>query len=281
MPVKMNTATFLQKVNEKWNNEFEYIPGHEYIDSHTEMTLFHTMCGLPITKSCPKNFYRSYCTTPECSSRLREETNLKKYGKRNVSEVEEFKDKRRKTTEKRFGSHNMQTNIPKELIEVRYSKEKFRELCIKLDKPTPTELQNYFGYKTAHVILKLIHEYECEDVVSLNISHGERQIDKFLKKLQINFEREKSFPNLRSKKGGVLRYDFYLIDLKACIEYDGLHHFKDCGKYVDQLQDYQERDAIKNNFCKANNIHLLRIPYWNVNDIEDIILCFIKDIENK
>lgn len=30
-------------------------------------------------------------------------------------------------------------------------------------------------------------------------------------------------------------------------------------------------DAIKTNYCKQNGIKLIRIPYWNLNNIESIL----------
>ena len=41
---------------------------------------------------------------------------------------------------------------------------------------------------------------------------------------------------------------------------------------IDLLKGGEEkRDGIKNNYCKNNNIPLLRIPYWEFNNIEKIL----------
>ena len=47
------------------------------------------------------------------------------------------------------------------------------------------------------------------------------------------------------------------------IEFDGVQHFKIVEKWggVDGLKERQEKDNIKNEYCKNNNIHLLRIKY--------------------
>jgi hypothetical protein len=37
------------------------------------------------------------------------------------------------------------------------------------------------------------------------------------------------------------------------------------------LKQNKIRDEIKNTYCKDNNIHLVRIPYWDFNNIENIL----------
>lgn len=70
------------------------------------------------------------------------------------------------------------------------------------------------------------------------------------------------------------RFDFY-IDNKYLIEFDGIQHFKEGHGWNNRsnLTQIQERDMIKNQWCKDNNIPLIRIPYWHLNNlkIEDLI----------
>lgn len=85
----------------------------------------------------------------------------------------------------------------------------------------------------------------------------------FLKK-GITFEREKTFEDLIYKKR--LRIDFYLPELNKAIEVDGAQHTKPIAfsKHSDPykvLEENKIRDKIKNDYCKENNIPLLRIPY--------------------
>ena len=37
------------------------------------------------------------------------------------------------------------------------------------------------------------------------------------------------------------------------------------------FEDTKRHDEIKNNYCKANGIRLIRIPYWNIDKIEQIL----------
>ena len=57
--------------------------------------------------------------------------------------------------------------------------------------------------------------------------------------------------------------------LNILVEYDGEHHFKK----INTLRN----DFIKNNYAFENKIPLLRIPYTNYDNIEDIITNFIKN----
>jgi len=72
------------------------------------------------------------------------------------------------------------------------------------------------------------------------------------------------------------RFDFY-VNNQYIIEYDGETHYQhnSHGWYNEEhLRKTQERDIIKNQWCKDNNIPLIRIPYTHLNDlkIEDLLL---------
>lgn len=61
-----------------------------------------------------------------------------------------------------------------------------------------------------------------------------------------------------------------------CIEYDGEQHFntmrlKDKNKSVLKLKETQERDEIKNLFCKEKNIILWRIHYNQYKNITNLL----------
>jgi hypothetical protein len=91
-------------------------------------------------------------------------------------------------------------------------------------------------------------------------SKGEKTISFFLKESKIIFEPQKKFDGLKDKRP--LRIDFYLPKYNVCIEYDGEQHFKQMGyTKLNRLSDIQRKDEIKNNFCRKNNIRLIRINY--------------------
>ena len=95
-------------------------------------------------------------------------------------------------------------------------------------------------------------------------SKGENLIKEILDKMKILYFSEYSFDNcINPKTNTKLRFDFYLPSYNCCIEYDGIQHFEVSGGWNDNqnLKETQYRDQIKNEYCKNNNIKLIRIPY--------------------
>lgn len=84
---------------------------------------------------------------------------------------------------------------------------------------------------------------------------------------EIDFEQEKRFYDCRDVKP--LPFDFYLPQYNLIIEFDGQQHFREV--YNRDFETTKKHDEIKNKYCEDNDIDLLRIPYWDGNDIEKII----------
>ena len=68
----------------------------------------------------------------------------------------------------------------------------------------------------------------------------------------------------------MLPFDFYLQKSNMCIEFDGRQHFR-TGLFSNDLKSMQYRDSLKTEFCKKNNISLLRIHYKDIDKIKDIM----------
>jgi hypothetical protein len=68
-----------------------------------------------------------------------------------------------------------------------------------------------------------------------------------------------------------LPFDFYLPDYNMIIEFDGEQHYKQSHFTHSNLSYTQAHDIIKNDYCKNKNIKLIRIPYWELNNIETIL----------
>ena len=92
-------------------------------------------------------------------------------------------------------------------------------------------------------------------------SKGENIIIKILEDNKFNFIHQKEFDNCIDKRR--LSFDFYLPDHNLCIEYDGIQHFESIDFWGgnDNLKYIQEHDKIKTDYCKNNNIKLIRIKY--------------------
>lgn len=102
-------------------------------------------------------------------------------------------------------------------------------------------------------------------------SKGEEKIKETLIKYNIKFKQQYLFDDCRNVKP--LPFDFYLPQYNTLIEYDGRQHYKlDCfNMNLLDLMNLKYNDNKKTQYCNDNNIKLIRIPYWNYNDIEKIL----------
>ena len=101
-------------------------------------------------------------------------------------------------------------------------------------------------------------------------SKGEWKISNILMENGIEFEKQKSFDDFKNEVHGVPRYDFYIPEGNYLIEYDGEQHFK-CSNLgwndKEHFEKVQKRDKKKNEYCRKNNIPLIRIPYTQYDDL--------------
>ena len=102
----------------------------------------------------------------------------------------------------------------------------------------------------------------------ISSSIGEINIQTILKENNIKYKKEYCV-----KKIGNLRFDFAIIENDAIvrlIEFDGIQHYSDISgvwNRKDSLERRQERDQKKNDWAATNNIPLVRIPYWERDNI--------------
>lgn len=93
------------------------------------------------------------------------------------------------------------------------------------------------------------------------LSKGETKVMRFLEKHKIEYSPQKRFSECKNK--GMLPFDFYLPNNKVCIEFQGKQHYK-MEKFFGGEEGFnllKINDAIKKDFCKKNNIKLIRIKY--------------------
>jgi len=118
-----------------------------------------------------------------------------------------------------------------------------------------------------------------------NKSYGENKIAQLLTQANINFIREKTFDNLVGQDQKTkLRFDFYLPDYNIIIEYDGQQHSIVGTGVFDNEQKFEKTqyyDTLKNQWCKDNNIKLIRIPYTHYDQIQIEDLLSIYKENNK
>lgn len=107
-------------------------------------------------------------------------------------------------------------------------------------------------------------------------SQGELKISIIFNERNINFTTQQSFDSCRYENSErPPRFDFY-VNNSYLIEYDGQQHFYPVDYFGgdEQFIIQQQRDEYKNQWCKNNNIPLIRIPYTKLDTlcIEDLML---------
>ena len=123
---------------------------------------------------------------------------------------------------------------------------------------------------------KIINQGSVCPHCNISSSKGEMEIEKTLKNNKMKYKKEWSFDDCRHK--GLLFFDFAVFDetdeLKCLIEFDGKQHYEPVNFFggIEGFKTGQLRDEIKNDYCKEKGIKLLRIPYWDENNIARIIL---------
>ena len=132
---------------------------------------------------------------------------------------------------------------------------------------------NICGYEWETSIASLRQGNGC---IKCSSSKGEKKIEQYLEANNICFEKQKIFRDCKSIS--LLKYDFFVPSLNTVIEYDGEQHFKPVdfgGKGFDfakqQFKNNKVRDEIKNKYCSDNNIILIRIPYFEYDNIDQIL----------
>ena len=109
--------------------------------------------------------------------------------------------------------------------------------------------------------------YECK-----GLSKGEVKIQNFLLDNDIKFEPHYRGFELLYKKH--LEFDIYIPKLNIVIEFDGIQHFEPQEHFggLESFKDLKIKDNLKDEFCQRNNIKLIRIPYWDYDNIEEILI---------
>ena len=109
-------------------------------------------------------------------------------------------------------------------------------------------------------------------------SYGEQLVAQILDKYHINYETQYKFNDCIDKKP--LPFDFYLIDDNVIIEYDGIQHYYPVFGQ-ESFEMTIKHDEIKNKYCVDNDIKIIRIPYYDMNRIEEILKKELQLIEIK
>lgn len=99
-------------------------------------------------------------------------------------------------------------------------------------------------------------------------SKGEAAVSNYLTKKNVRYKHNKAFMS-----NSQLRADFNIEDYELIIEFDGQQHFREIAYFGRKrsLEEQRESDLTKDMYCYHNKIHILRIPYTVMEDIDEFL----------
>ena len=117
---------------------------------------------------------------------------------------------------------------------------------------------NKCGFKYNVSLYNFLHGQGCP---RCRASHGERRVRQYLTSRGFVFQEQ----YVISTNNTYLKLDFYLEENnhKYAIEYNGIQHYQPVDFFDGEegFRAQQERDKMKQEYCKINNIDLIIIPY--------------------
>ena len=143
-----------------------------------------------------------------------------------------------------------------------YSNKKYKFICEKCGGEFKRSL-DYLNVNSTGVICR-----ECRS------SQLEQATKKVLDRYNIKYHREYSYNDLIGVSNGLLRFDFYLPDYNTLIECQGIQHEKwqEGWQTEKDFEDLQIHDQRKKDYCKIHNIPLIEIWYYDIDNIENILI---------
>ncbi|QQO92524.1 homing endonuclease [Staphylococcus phage Machias] len=241
---KITNEDWKEIVKELGNDEYEVLG--DYLGTKNKIEMKHKICGETFFMT-PNNFKISENRCPICS-------------------IKKVSEKRRKKTKE------LNEKI-KEVLDDSYEfKLNGNETVHNKIKVKHKQCGNEYSVLIRHIIYDKNKCSKCQDFVN---SRDEKEINKFLIEMGVDFERQYKFEDDKVKN---LRFDFAVFknnEIKL-IEFDGEFHFKEKFGGPKAFEKVVYNDYLKNKFCFDNNIKLLRIPYWESNNKKEIIKRFIE-----
>ena len=292
---RMTQEDFEKKIFELGNGEYTVLG--EYITSHTYVKIRHNKCGYEWDAK-PEKFVKGHrckkCATRKTLEKFREELLEAKGDEYLALEriIEQDKDTKFRVVHNVCGyEYITSVTSPKNLACA-----KCNGTAKKTHADFVEEVYNLVGdehvvlddYVNARRKLEILHN-ECGKISLITphaflnkgtrcqyckTSKGEKKIRSILEKNSIDFKSQYTFKNCKDINR--LRFDFAIFKdekLEMLIEYDGGQHFKAVDMYGGEegFKKQLERDRVKNEYCKDNNITLLRIPYYDFDNLEKIL----------
>lgn len=315
MPKRKTNEEFLREVKGLRGDEYTFF--EPYKNNRTKIIARHNKCG-HFFNVAPKDFLNKRSGCPECSKKLVGEKRAKTPEKFREEFKQKFGDgyillsdyirNREKVRAQHLVCGRVFESSPNNLID----KGSGCPTCYGNEKKSNTgfikQIREQVGYeydplekyKGGHTKIKFRHnacghEYEVTPDKFINqgrrcprcrSSKGETRIADALDRVNINYSREYRLEDCRGDVHA-LPFDFAIYgetgNLLFLIEYDGEQHFK-VNEFFGGREQFEKRkryDEIKTAYCAERGIPLVRISYWQYNEIEDILEKAIREYRAK
>lgn len=307
MPTKKSQKEFEDEVFNGTNKE--YTVTGEYVNNRTKISFKHLPCGTDFER-VPKDFLNGKSRCPKCGyEKLKQihlknnETFKKEFLDKSKGEyilLGKYENSQKKVLVKHVKCGNEFEVTPNNFL----SKSSGCMFCYGNPRKTTTQFKEEVNsidneyevigdYKGKNRKITFFHSL-CNQTFEMtpdkflgghrctncNESKGESKIRKVLTELGLDFSKQFRFDDCRGKKYP-LPFDFAVFknnSLYCLIEYDGIQHFQPVNfkgiandKAEKLFEQTKIRDNKKNDYCKVNKIKLIRIPYTQYDEIENII----------
>lgn len=242
--LRRDTKQFKQLVYDEIGNEYTVLG--EYINSQTGILMRHNTCG-HIWKAHPNHFLLNETRCPVCV--------FKKQGRKQALTQRQYVEKIRKVhgDEYKVLSKYISGSI-KVLIE-----------------------HNDCGYRWEVYPYNLLRGHGCPKCKSSSVA--EDRVYDYLRKKNIKFKHQVAFSDCRNELP--LPFDFQILvgPKYFLLELDGQQHHEAIEYWggEEMLKYVQRNDSIKNEYCRKRNIKLIRIPYWEFDNLEEILERILKN----
>ena len=299
MPKKLTNEEFLERIRTK---KPTLIPMEEYVDASTPIKFKCNVCGHTFHNSpsrilgtrnqgCAKCYHNTMMTSSsDFMERAKSNTNVEVIGEYAGSNKKilvrcihcgyEFSMRADSILEGRGHQSCMQKKI--ERIPLKTQEQFINELKKVNDKVEPLGIYNKSNERMLFKCTVCGNEWETlvkhvlygdSGCPRCKISKGESRILKYLQKHNVDYIHQHTFAGCKDQK--LLPFDFYIPNQNTCIEYDGEQHFREVDYFKYPLEYIKNHDMIKTLYCKNNDINLIRIPYTDFDNIEEILDEFI------
>lgn len=309
---RITEEEFVQKLKDVHGDDYEYLEG--LTGAHNKVAVKHNKCG-HIFYPSPSNILRGH-GCPYCANNIIKTTEEFKEVVGEISDGYEVLGEYKGAKRKIKMVHKCCPSNSGDDFEFFMAPADFKngQRCPKCGgtmlKDTVTFKQEVFDlvgdeytvleeYKNAHTKILMRHN-KCGskylvrpgDFLFSNIrcpicneSHGEIAIRKILTDMHIVFESQYRIPECKNIRS--LPFDFAILDannnLVALIEYDGAQHHVAVERWggEENLKNVQNNDRLKTEYCEKNGIPLLRIPYWDYDNVENLVREFVVKLNKK